>query len=810
MSAPVAEPQAVPALERKELGEHTTAPWKIRVLGECPAKFYLGAVAKDPRRKESGFEGRVGTLLHHGIEQVAWLRTWIAFGKKAELTAEELLRGIDQPSKSPSVESARRDPAALAEARVLAKKVAKYVDLAGMVVESVGTKLRPLVEEPWTLDVGEVDGRRVVVGGIWDFVRRSQGVVTITDWKKGGDLRGSDELRLDPAATLYAAAAKARWPKERVRVEHFFLTRGTSIGLDWTPEVDEWARMAALEHARAVLAFEREGRWPATPSLKACSYCSFRPTCTAFRERVTKRIGLGSFDASKKDDLEAVVLARAKAAEDVKLAEKWVEDLDQVLNPALARAAEAGADDLVLAGHRVRRAKRVSLAFDNWRYTVHRVWELTGIVPDEIEDAVLAFRVGALDEFLAVRGLAAEDRARIKRSIEETATERTATWLEVKPVADPMPSIDVDRIFETGVRVELPLPPLAHKVETVEGLDFCRACKLGTGDLTSECPGEPSFAFAQLVHDHRADFKGGRWVQLQPITNKNTPPAGPVPASPVGAPVAPVAHDTGTASGAPAGLAPGATAGGVSHTPGAQDAGPGPKAAPAHEAPGPASAPASSAEVAPAVVPLSAAPVITSAAPAAGATPGPQTPEGQGESSRLSIAAKAREQSPDDEVPRLSRPVVSTGRDGRTCFEPSLTEVLSRLGYTHRPTRDEATTGARIVERDRNGVYELFTGRSDEVWEWLRKTGQHPELRDPTPTPAYGTTLALAPGEPVGPDSFPGSGEGSHYMSQTKAQDLMPATKPAGAFDCEQCGRGFQNARGLASHRRSHVAKKEG
>lgn len=448
---------------RKELGEHTTAPWKLRALAECPAKFYLGAVAKDPRRKESGFEAKVGTLLHHGIEQVAWMRTWLSLDNPP-LTPDELLRGIDRPSDSKGVEAARRDQAALVEAKALAKKVAKNVDMQGLVVESFGAKMRPLVEEPWTLDVGEIPeapGARVVVGGIWDFVRRAHGKLVITDWKKGGDIRSSDELRLDPAATLYAAAAHERWPKERVRVEHVFLTRGISVGLDWTPEVDEWARLAALEHARAVAAFTKAGEWPATPSVKACGFCSFRPTCQAFIERAAAP--LGALDPALASDLEAGTLARHRAAETEKLAELRKQDLDASLGVALARAAEVGVDDLVVAGHRVRRASRTVPSFDGvWRSTIRRVWELTGIPPAEIEDAVLSFRVSALDDLLSLRGFDQAKRELVRRAVDETATERTSTWIEVKPVADPIPSIDVAEVLARGVRVALP-PPRSEK-----------------------------------------------------------------------------------------------------------------------------------------------------------------------------------------------------------------------------------------------------------------------------------------------------------------------------------------------------------
>jgi hypothetical protein len=542
-----ATPASEQVAERAVLGEHTTAPWKIGVLSLCPARYYLSAIAKDPRRKESGFEAQVGTLLHHGIEQVAWLRTWVTLGRNEPLTPDELLRGIDQPSvKNKSIEAARRNPEALAEARVLAKKIAPHVDMAGLIIESVGTKMRPLVEEPWTLDVGEIDGKRVVVGGIWDFVRRRKGRVVITDWKKGGDLRGTDELRLDPAATLYAAAAKARWPNEHVRVEHFYLTRGTATGIDWTPEVDEWARMAALEHARAELAFTKAGSWPATPSQRACSFCNFRSTCTAFRERVTTGVALGAFDPVTLGDLEKATVARAKAREDVKLAERWLEDLDRALDPVVVRAAENGHDELVVSGNVLRRAKRSTTGFPAWRQTVRRLWELSGIAPDDIEDAVLSLSVGAVDSLLASRGWASEERERIIEVLKnETGEERSSTWLEVRAVADPTPTVDVASILELGTKIDLPPPKGEHRFKAELELAFCEICKLGEGELTSECPGVPASAFGEATYAELLDFKGGEWIKLEP-KRTGSPSGGASPPQPATAPDG--VQSTGTGS----------------------------------------------------------------------------------------------------------------------------------------------------------------------------------------------------------------------------------------------------------------------
>jgi len=52
---------------------------------------------------------------------------------------------------------------------------------------------------------------------------------------------------------------------------------------------------------------------------------------------------------------------------------------------------------------------------------------------------------------------------------------------------------------------------------------------------------------------------------------------------------------------------------------------------------------------------------------------------------------------------------------------PTLTEVLSQFGYTHRPPRRRGTLGKREILRGDEVVATLSAG---ECWDWLRETGQ--------------------------------------------------------------------------------------
>lgn len=53
--------------------------------------------------------------------------------------------------------------------------------------------------------------------------------------------------------------------------------------------------------------------------------------------------------------------------------------------------------------------------------------------------------------------------------------------------------------------------------------------------------------------------------------------------------------------------------------------------------------------------------------------------------------------------------------------EPTLSEVLAFLGYTHEPAPKDGPDRRNVLR----GNEVVFTGRAREVWDWLKETGQH-------------------------------------------------------------------------------------
>lgn len=58
--------------------------------------------------------------------------------------------------------------------------------------------------------------------------------------------------------------------------------------------------------------------------------------------------------------------------------------------------------------------------------------------------------------------------------------------------------------------------------------------------------------------------------------------------------------------------------------------------------------------------------------------------------------------------------------------EPTLTAVLSSLGYVHTPQPSIfGALGTHDIVRESTGEV-VYEGSAYETWSWLRATGQHP------------------------------------------------------------------------------------
>lgn len=411
---------------------HDTSPSAIKALAECPEKFFLGSVQKDPRRFTKTTPANVGILVHDVLarETIRLSREVRVEGAPLVLERKALLAALAAPiplDAEPQTVEARLDLAAVAGAREILKTVARMVDLRAVMfrAEAPGVTGTPIVEERVEL---VVDGVRVLC--VFDRQDGNGNAITVVDYKTGADVLDRDELRLDPQAGLYGAAARALWPNATtIRVAFHYLQRDVWVSQEHTPEIDEWARQTVRDHMSAVAWYEKRAKWPTKPG-RACADCPFRKTCRGY----TKALATGELvDLDSKAGLEATAKAFGEAKDTVALYEKRERDLAESLRGALVERGES----FPAGGRMISMGKRNTPKFPFHAHTLKRAAELTGLPLEELTRDCLVISSRKLDEKIDALDMDKATKRAIKAAIDDTGTLDVATWVEARKLKDP-------------------------------------------------------------------------------------------------------------------------------------------------------------------------------------------------------------------------------------------------------------------------------------------------------------------------------------------------------------------------------------
>lgn len=396
-----------------------TTPKRIRDLALCPLRFFFDHVSEMavPREADPTTPATTDRLVHAALARGARVLSTIQT-PIAPSGVRSVLRGALEEESLAVPEGETVDIEALAWAREMLDAAAPRADFPS--VKKVDET--PLVEEPWLLDC---DG--ALVSGTWDRVdeREGRGIVVV-DYRTEPTPRPCGELRLDPEAALQLAAAQDRWPGKRVSLEYRYLVRGTVVLLEWSSALDGWARAVARAHTASLANLTKTGTWRERTG-PHCASCPFRVGCEGYQESLHRS---GLVDLDDGEELEGLVYHLGEVSSTLKLLEEKKKDLLRLVRPRLERD-----ETIVAGGHEVRLAKRRTPRFPDFRLTLKKIHEATGIPMPELEDALLSIKREAPGRFLA--SLDDEQRAKAEAALEATGTLDVATWVEVKPILDP-------------------------------------------------------------------------------------------------------------------------------------------------------------------------------------------------------------------------------------------------------------------------------------------------------------------------------------------------------------------------------------
>ncbi len=127
---------------------------------------------------------------------------------------------------------------------------------------------------------GIVDGAPLF--GILDRLDRDHdGSLTIVDYKTGGLPNRNYDSQTFANAELYAALCEAELGEKPAKIRLMYVARGESIERSVSDVVVKARSHSAANAWTKINRYYDDGDFPATPSVKACRFCSYKDLCRA-------------------------------------------------------------------------------------------------------------------------------------------------------------------------------------------------------------------------------------------------------------------------------------------------------------------------------------------------------------------------------------------------------------------------------------------------------------------------------------------------------------------------------------------------
>jgi len=248
---------------------------KYSLYGECPRKYKFKYIEKIPEKPKSYFS--FGSAVHSALEFLYSSGDMIFPPLEAVLNAFEL-KWKEKDYKEKGYVSQRKADEDLVRGKAMLE--AYY--------EHKGGNFEPAFKVEYSADV-QVDGLLVRI--IADNIRYHDGLLTLTDYKTGKDVKRTPEqlymyqkiLEIDPqlremAAAAYGAAAgklkidRMIYYHVPTNKEYFFDRAGDAeIGTFWE------SVLSAADGVRSM-------RFDPRPECGRCRWCDYRPMCPAYSE----------------------------------------------------------------------------------------------------------------------------------------------------------------------------------------------------------------------------------------------------------------------------------------------------------------------------------------------------------------------------------------------------------------------------------------------------------------------------------------------------------------------------------------------
>jgi putative RecB family exonuclease len=244
------------------------SPSRLSDFLSCPRKYQHAAVDRIPQ--PATYATAKGIVVHYIFES-------IFSDPPVERTAERA-----------------RSYVADAEAKTLTASVSEDIGLTEQVRATLRQEIDQIIdtyfsmEDPTAVTVEGVElrvreelGGAPILGILDRLDRAADGTLEIVDYKTGKVPHRDYDAQTFANADIYAALCEAHFHERPSRIRLLYVTHGTELERTVT-EPAVRARVDRAAHAWSKITnYYDAGEFPATPSVSACRFCSFRDRCRA-------------------------------------------------------------------------------------------------------------------------------------------------------------------------------------------------------------------------------------------------------------------------------------------------------------------------------------------------------------------------------------------------------------------------------------------------------------------------------------------------------------------------------------------------
>jgi putative RecB family exonuclease len=244
------------------------SPSRLSDFQTCPRRYQYASIERIPQ--PASYATAKGRFAHHVFEQLFKLAP-------EERTVDRARAFVPGAVEAILTEDVRSD---IAMDDAMMKRLLKETE------EIITTYFH--MEDPTTVTSEGVELRlgATVDGaplfGILDRLDRDDdGSLTIVDYKTGGLPNRNYDSQTFANAELYAALCEAKLGEQPTKIRLMYVAKGESIERTVTDVVVKARSHSAASAWEKINRFYDDGEFPATPSVNACRFCSYKDLCRA-------------------------------------------------------------------------------------------------------------------------------------------------------------------------------------------------------------------------------------------------------------------------------------------------------------------------------------------------------------------------------------------------------------------------------------------------------------------------------------------------------------------------------------------------